>query len=168
MRNSEEKIYFLELSLREEERKLLESLMVEGDVSIEDVVERIVENLAAGAMLISPEATERILRIADSEDKIVELVEAAASRSGSAYIATWKVDPAWLPAIQDIARTRGTTVDQVIQEAMDFMMDQGHLFFTTQEPKRIRFPESAWRQLTQALGKKDIYYTDILELVSRK
>lgn len=165
---SSSKTYVIELDLTEEDIRTLEEVASGEPWTISETVEKIVKSLTAGGMLVSPKSAERLLRLVESEEQLVEVVEQAKGRSGSGYLCSWRVDPAWMPAIEEVAEHRGWTVQQVIQEMMDYAMDQGWLMFIPEEMPRMRFTRGDFERLREITGLERPTGADIIRLLENR
>lgn len=110
--------------------------------------------LASGGMVLDPKTVKKIETMAGKlreGEQLVPLVEKATSMRGENLVASWEIDPVYLPVLSEYASSRGISVAQLVQQAMDYGMKQGWWFSLPDAPS-LEFSAEDWKFLLEAVG----------------
>lgn len=114
-------------------------------------------DLADGGMMLPPGSMRRILK-ADPQAKtpaaVVGLVDASVNRRGDSLVAEWIVDPVYEASLAEQARMSSMTVQQLVQNVMDHVVQRGVFFRLKPEPGLLIFSAEDIEMFRDAIGKQ--------------
>ena len=103
--------------------------------------------LAAGGAITTPQTNARFRKAIGSDDPVdvVKAVEKAAGMEDGRYVAKWRPDPFYLKPLEELARKQSITVEKLLQNTVDWVIDQGMLY-NVRAPFMLRLsePDRKW------------------------
>jgi hypothetical protein len=145
--------------------------LIEGDAApaqkIAGVCNGLLEDLAAGGMMLSGSDMERIretLRDADAA-AIIEAVEESSGMDEGQVVVRWRVDPTLTGPLQQIADQQGMTVDEVTQNLMDTACDQGWFYQFNPQPHAIFVDHADYVKIGAVIGNEQFTGADLMALL---
>jgi len=129
----------------------------------------LLSDLAKGGVMLEPDVVKAISKHLKNQNwsggDLLPLVERGVGMQGDNFIATWKIDPTYEPMLRELAENQGRTVNELVQELMDWAAGQGWFYQWEPEPKALRFTPEDYQMLAEATGKQDPNGTDIANFV---
>lgn len=132
------------------------------------------QSLAEGGMLLSAYQVSRIQKAADTRDMgvcdsddVVDLAEEACDRSGDTLVVPVRIDPAYEPALKELGRTQGRTPEEIVQDLVAWVMDQGWAYEWHPEPRKLLLAEEDWADMKAIFGE-DVTGTDMANWIRER
>jgi hypothetical protein len=129
----------------------------------------LLSDLAKGGLMLEPGVAKQISKYLKNVNwngaDLLPIVERGVGMQGDNFIATWKIDPTYEPMFRELAENQGRTVNELVQELMDWAAGQGWFYQWEPEPKALRFTPEDYKMLAEATGKEDPTGTDIASFV---
>ncbi len=126
----------------------------------------LIRDLASGGMMLDPDSVARIDKVAGQHSNGPELaraVENAFAQDAGRMVVKWYIDPTYYGSLEENARIRGCTVQEMVQDGMNWVMEQGWLWDLDSNLESIRFTKEGMRELKTLLDRTNISSADILE-----
>lgn len=135
--------------------------------ALQDVASNVVRQLADGGMMLSARTVSDITDIIGEFDPdiLVASVQSAANRKEGQYSGEWRVDPAWVSGLKDRAESRGQTMQQLVQDMMDYALGNGWLESMDNPPHMVFLSAEDLQYIKQSLGVESVTGTDLVELL---
>ncbi len=165
--------YSLLIGLQPEQVAKIEKAIPE-ETSTENRLARVATSLlmdlATGGIMLSPAEVKHIREALPDPtgDNIVEAVERGVNRRRGHYVAEWEIDPVYLPYLQEIAQSRGRTIEWLIQEGMSWVMDKGWLYDFVADAAPLKMSETDHAEVAAILGKPHFTGTDVAEWIKAR
>jgi hypothetical protein len=128
----------------------------------------VLTEIAEGGVLLPKSVVDRIVEMMGSLSNprdLIPVVEKAYNRKDGQVAAEWRIDPIYMPYLEDAAISQGRTVQQLIQDCMDTAMDKGWLYELDPQPHRLLITAEDMEALRGALGKDDVHGSDLVEYI---
>jgi len=125
----------------------------------------LLRELADGGVLLDCATSRQILDLIGTLDQLVPTLEKVGKVRQGGIVAEWRLDPVWLPAIEEIGKVQGRSVQEVVQDAMDYVMEQGWLYQIPAELPKVRFDPEDLKAVAEIIGIENPTGTDIAEWV---
>ena len=126
------------------------------------------EDLADGGIVLSGAIMRQITAVAgavENTQQLVSLVEQGQSMNSGRKGYTWYPDPTYTPVLEENASVQGSTVDQLVQDFMDYGVGQGWGYALSPDVSTVFFSKADMEYLRKDIGKPQITGTDIAEWV---
>jgi|CXWL01.1.fsa_nt_gi hypothetical protein len=166
----------IELTASESTVETLRDKLKCGDEGIVRALSQLMSSYLAaysqGAFVITDSDIERMskstgIRV-NSANKVVELVEVSVGRQAGAYEFKVAADPSMIESMNDMAKVRSMTLDQVIQEAWDTIVMSGWLWQVPSYCTTFIVNESEKQELMGWLGKTTFTGKDVVDFIREK
>ena len=147
---------------------IVSSGLIDGDPEtvIRKVGESLMRDLAGGGIMLSPQTVksmEEAIGKEVDEDMIRDAFEKSLrSRSGRTII-EYTVDPARLSELEDRARTKNMSLHRMIQEWIEYALDQGWFSSVNPNLNGVKFSPEDYELLQQLLGEEHFHGSDIAD-----
>lgn len=128
----------------------------------------LLRDLADGAIMLDSQTSRHVLGLIGSIEELVPSLERANHMHQGRIVAEWLLDPIWLPALEEMATMQGVTVQDLVQNAMDYAMDQGWLYQIPVEPMKLRFAPEDLKVLAEIIGVENPTGTDIARWITKQ
>ncbi len=142
------------------------------NTAVKGLLEEFLIAFSGGAVVITPQDITRISKAVgekvDTSAKIVKAAESGAGRKGSEYEFMLSIDPCWLPSVNEIARGRNSTVEEVIRECWQIATMNGWFYSIQPNCLQFAFNEEDKRRVSEAMGKTPLTGRDIAEFIAGK
>lgn len=142
------------------------NVLVPGDgeplQKVKVLANRVLRDLADGAMVLSPSVAARLKRdgLADQEQILAAAEKGVAMVDGRIEL-RWCPDPSWVTPLQAIADTLGVSVRQLFQNMLDHVISKGWIYDI--RPERILvLTRDQVEKLEIATGKENFNSSDIV------
>jgi hypothetical protein len=135
--------------------------------AISSVASDLVAKFADGGMMIDARTLSRIDEITGgaiaTPRDLIPFVEKGCSVEEGQVVVKWRLDPAWVPALQEVADRRPMTLEALVQEIMDFVVSQGWInAIRIDELPRLTFAPEGMDRLRELVGKEHVTGTDVV------
>ena len=124
---------------------------------------------ADGGLMIDPTTATRLSEATGKEierpEDLIPLVEKGLGKKGGSFIVEWVVDPTFIGPLQDLAAQQGTTVEQLVQDGMNYAIGQGWLYAINPGPQPLNVNQEDMEYLKKTLEKKTITGTDVAQFI---
>lgn len=166
----------MEIPLAAQQVKYLASMVdsanTDTDVrKAQSAILRLIEDQTAGGLMLN---VQEVKRITDSTGldpscgaDLLPFLQASTGRKDGCRTITIKVDPAYEPALQDIASVRGMDIESICRDTMQVCFDNSWYEHLPIQPRHIMVTEADHAWLEDALGAKFVTGTDLVNLVRK-
>lgn len=172
------KIFNIDLELSQAHIETLLAMVAPGAEALTDaqkiggVALGLLRYQAGGGLMLRPKELERIAESTGLDPTCGEdLLDAISKSTGMAegkYVLKINVDPVWMEYFKQPAEIQGRTVEDVIQEVMDYVMDNDPMqYLVMGQPQLIRMTEKDFAALTSLLGEKFDNGTELVKLIKQ-
>lgn len=131
------------------------------------VARGVLESLAHGAILIAPGLVQRMaeaLGRTPSDEEIVENFEKGLQRKGGRISVTIDIDPAYTAAIEEHARLRGISIEEVLRDNLAYAAEQGWLWDVFPPLERVVMTPGMKEELVELMGQDFWNGTQLAEI----
>lgn len=167
-----EKVYSVDIALTEQEaERITSAIKTDGGMATKlgSVATWLLKELARGGYMLEAKVVRQIKALIGDMGKLLDAVEASVGMKGGSKIGYWEIQPALLPLVQELAGMQGRTVDALVQDAIDYAIAQGFIFYSpTNIPKTIFFSAKEYDELSRILGTKSPTSSDIISALASK
>lgn len=171
MNQNKTKTFSIEVSLTDSQAAAFDQT-VQGDMPIgrklSGIATGVLAHVADGGMVIDPitmgRITDLVGEITNCED-LVPHIEKSTGRRDGCLVAEWLIDPTYEPMLRGIAESQGRTVQEIVQDGMNYAMGQGWLYEVTAQPEKVLFAEEDMVAVREILGKERVTGTDIAKFI---
>lgn len=125
----------------------------------------LLRDYARKGVMIPPEYADRIeTAIGNTEPaSITEHVEASVKRRGEATVVEWIIDPTQILFFQELANSRGFSLENQLKSAMDYAYMQGWFNQNTPDPYKILLTQEQYRQLQNMFDQDIVTGYDVMQ-----
>lgn len=164
----------MEIPLTQEQISYLSEMTDEGDTPIrrvKSVIMSLIEDQAGGGLMLDPGVVRKItdstgVDPASGEDLIPFLAHGTGRIEGC-RVATIKIDPAYEPALQEIATLRQMDIDAIVKETLEVCFDNEWYEHLPTRVRQVLMSEADHADLSGLLGKTFTTGTELAELVRK-
>jgi hypothetical protein len=137
-------------------QSIITSLGMSGDPEsvLRFALTSLATDLAHGGMMLSP-ASMRTLNgsVGDIDEAgIVAAVEKASQKREGRTVVTFDVDPGQIAGISDLARKADTTVPRLLQERLQYCLDQGWVMDVKSDLPHCKFRPEDYNDIALSMG----------------
>jgi predicted RNase H-related nuclease YkuK (DUF458 family) len=162
------KTYSIEVELTDQQAKSLCKL-VKQDIpesrKIGGIAAHALIEVAEGGLILDAQIYQQIRGVVGEivdQQELVKMVEASRHRRDGSIEATWRPDPTYLPVLQEVATSRGQSLQDMVQEVMDYVTGQGWMYQLAPDTKQIFFTVGQAEKIQEWLGKDGHFTGDEL------
>jgi predicted RNase H-related nuclease YkuK (DUF458 family) len=153
------KTYSIDIELTDQQCKNL-CRMVKQDLpesrKIGGIALHALTEIGDGGLVIDAKIYDQIRAIVGeivNQQDLVKMVEASRGRRDGGIVATWRPDPTYMSVLEDVAASRGETVQALAQEIMDYVTGQGWMYQLAPETKQVFFTREQAKKVGEWLDK---------------
>lgn len=126
------------------------------------------DDLSEGGMVVTGKVMEQIRNlvgdIQDDQD-LVRFIEAGKGMEDGCVVGKWRPDPTYVTVLEEIARSQGNTVQQCVQNLMDWGISQGWGYQINPETVVMFFARDDFRMICEAFDKPHLTGTDLAAFI---
>lgn len=158
-----------EIKLSEE---TLAKISVGGDPikTVTSMAEYLLTMFADGAMVVKPETLDRIDKLVGikiAEEDLVQMAAEAYNAKESGWVRA-RVDPINRPALEDLARMSGKTLDEFVQGYFDEAMEKGWMWqHDGRGQEQIVLTLEQKRDIEKRLGVESLMGDDVYKFICK-
>lgn len=106
-------------------------------------------------------------KVGSAED-IVKCVQAARGREDGQYTLKAQIDPAWIEPIEDNARISGWTAEELLQNALNWVLGNGWLYtFSPANGACVPLEADDYKTVAEFVGKKAFSSKDLVSAIRK-
>ena len=136
-------------------------------VAFKGLAEFFYHSYANGGLMLRPNDLARMSKSAGrpirTAVEVSELVEKGASVKDGKNVFQLALDPSVLPVFEETAKTMGWTMDQLMQDCVNQIVDQGWLYVMSPGNKLIQLSDVDRQWLEGYLGTPNFYGADVVK-----
>lgn len=164
----------LVVSLSDSDHKTLSQIDPDVQKIVEKACNYYMSAYAQGALVIEPAHAERIQRVVKTGElsslMVTKLIEASKGVEDGQNIFKVPIDPALMAPIQEIADSQNVTVQALITDSINVMMNNGWLYMAVPEGRSLHLTTQQLEELAKLTGKdrSEVFAADVLNLLRPK
>lgn len=140
-------------------------------VKIQAAIDGLLEDMSEGGLMLAGEDMVRInecLKGNVDGESIAAAVEMANNMDLGQVVVRYKVDPSYMPALQEIADMQETDVHALVQNALDYAFDQGWIYEMDAKPRSVFVSREDDAVLAELLGNAEYTGADLVAWLKRE
>lgn len=151
---------------------VLAKISVGGDPvkTVTSMAEYLLTTFANGAMIVKPETLERIDKLIGmkiGEEDLVQMAAEAYNANESGWVRA-RLDPVNLPALEDLARMAGNTVQEFVQSYFDEAMEKGWMWqHDPRGQEQVTLTLEQKRDIEKRLGVESLMGDDVYKFICK-
>jgi len=122
-------------------------------------------------MLLTSDEVKRIQQATGLDptcgEDLLPYLSASTGFEDGMHVVKALVDPVWWPGILQVAEYRGWPPEQLIQETLDWCLDNQHYEYLPEIPRHVLMSEKDVKELEEALGGKFTSGSDLAGLIKK-
>lgn len=140
-----------------------------GATKFQDFMNQLCADFVGGGLMLSP---EDMLRIHDYKadagpDDLIQAIAESSGMEEGQMIAKWAVDPSYWEPLRLAAETQGITVEDLVQNLMNYAINGGWFFDLSPMPKQVLMTQEDFADLEKIMDKKEFTGADIVAFLRK-
>lgn len=155
------KTFVVDIQLNEQQQKFLcgdWQPPTPDTAKVQRTAQEAMSSLGDGGVVLDGKIVEQLSRLigkAYCQQDIVKLVEAGLHRKNGSVEVSWTPDPQYIPVLEELARTRGASVQGMAQDIMDHATGAGWFYQFRPDTKILFLSREQGEMIAEWLGRKE-------------
>ena len=136
---------------------------------LSDVATGLLIDQADNGLMIDPATASRLCEITGKEIErptdLIPLVEKAVGKKDGGIVVETVLDPFWVGPLQELATQQGRSLNELLSDCLNLIMDKGWLYEINPGPKTLNFTQQDMKYLRESLGKEVVSGTDVAQFI---